>query len=112
MLRRLKAHWKRLRALEPGKRFQTFHREQKDRPPAVKAAFIGIGITCLAVGVILAFIPGPAILFFALGGALLATQFQSVARGLDASEVWGRKTLASIRILRQRGRTGAGVARR
>ena len=97
MLRRLNALWKRLEALEPGERFQTFHREQRDRPPAVKAAFFGIAIACFAAGVLFVFIPGPAVLFFALGGALLATQSLRVARWLDAIEIWGRKTVGSIR---------------
>ena len=97
MLRRLKTLWKRLETLEPGRRFQTFHREQRDKPPAVKAAFFAVAIACFAVGLVFVLIPGPAILFFALGGALLATQSLRVARVLDATEIWGRKTLDSIR---------------
>jgi hypothetical protein len=92
MLRRLKALWRRFRALEPGERFQTLHREQKSRSTAVKAAFLALAIASFAVGVVLTFVPGPAVLFFALGGALLATQSRRIARGLDAGEVWGRET--------------------
>ena len=105
-LRHLKTLWKRLRALEPGKRFQTFHREQRDRPPAVKAAFVAVAIGCFALGLVFVLIPGPAILFFALGGALLATQFFWVARALDATEIWGRKTLDSTRKRWQQRRRG------
>jgi hypothetical protein len=111
MLRRLDALWKNFKTLEPGERFQTFYREQRDRPPAVKAAFFGIAMVSFGVGVVFAFIPGPAVLFFALSGALLATQSLRIARGLDASEIWVRKTLGSIRKRRLR-RTRAGVRRR
>lgn len=97
MLGRLNAIWKRLNELEPGERFETFYREQSDRPPAVKAAFFGIAFASFAVGVVLTFIPGPAVLFFALSGALLATQSLWVARWLDKSEIWGRKSVASVR---------------
>ena len=97
MLRRLKRLSKRLLALEPGQRFQTFHGEQQGRPPVVKAALLGAAIACFAVGVVLVLIPGPAILFFAFGAALLAVQSFWVARMLDATELQIRKTLASVR---------------
>ena len=112
MFRRLRSLWKRFKTLEPGERFQTFHREQKDRPPAVKVMFLAVAVACFAAGVPLAFIPGPAVVFFALGGALLATQSLWVARVLDASEISGRKTLDSIRNRWRRRRTRAGVRRR
>ena len=57
MLRRLTALWKKLKMLESGERFQTFYREQRDRPPAVKAAFFGIAIISFAAGVVFVFIP-------------------------------------------------------
>jgi hypothetical protein len=97
MLGRLKASWKRFKQREPGERFQAFHRRQKDRPPAVKAAFLAIAMLSLAAGVVLTLIPGPAILFFALSGALLATQSLWIARWLDKGEIWGRKTASSLR---------------
>ena len=93
MLRRLKTFWKRLSTIEPGRRFQTVHREQRNRPAAVKAVFLAVAIGCFALGLVFVLIPGPAILFFALGGALLATQFSWVARALDATEIWGRNAL-------------------
>ena len=102
MLQRIKALWTRLGQLEPGRRFETFHREQRSKPAAVKAAFFVAGFVCLAVGVVFALIPGPAILFFALGGAFLATQSLWVARGLDRGEVMVRSTLASVRDLWRR----------
>ena len=97
MLPRPKTLWRRLKALKPGTRFQTFHREQRDISPAVKVVFFAVAIACFAVGLVFVLIPGPAILFFALGGVLLAPQSFWVARMLDATEVWGRKAIASIR---------------
>lgn len=45
-------------------------------------------VMCLVVGIILAFIPGPAILFFALAAALLATQSRWMACKLDRAEIY------------------------
>ena len=51
----------------------------------------------LAVGVVLMFIPGPAVLFFALAGALLASHSMPVARALDWLELKLRAALAKGR---------------
>jgi hypothetical protein len=97
VLDRLKATWKRLRELAPGERFQTLHREHGDKSPAAKAALFAFAFAAFAAGLVLVFIPGPAILFFAVAGALLAAQSRWVARRLDAGEVWGRKLVRSFR---------------
>src|SRR5687767_11804866 len=97
MLRRLNALWKRLEALESGERFQTLHREQQDKPPALKATYLGVAVASFLAGVVFIFIPGPAVLFFAFSGALLATQSSRVARALDVAELRGRKALDPIR---------------
>jgi hypothetical protein len=102
----LKTRWKRFRKLSPGERFQSIHRQQKNRSPVVKAAFLGIAVLSFAAGVVLTFIPGPAVLFFALAGALLATQSLWVARRLDQGEVWVRSAFASVRRWRRRRRSG------
>lgn len=46
-------------------------------------------VVCLVIGLILAFIPGPAILFFALAAALTATQSRWLACKLDRTEIYG-----------------------
>lgn len=97
MFDRIRALWTRLRELEPGRRFETFHREQRNKPTAVRVAFFAAAFLCLGAGVVFALIPGPAILFFALGGALLATQSLWFARWLDRGELWARRTLAQVR---------------
>ena len=52
--------------------------------------FVALGL--LAVGVVLAFIPGPAIVFFFLSGGLLASESSLIARFLDWSELRLRAT--------------------
>ena len=52
-----------------------------------RIARIGLAVVSIAVGIVLMFIPGPAILFFLIAGGLLAAESREVARGLDWSEV-------------------------
>ena len=47
----------------------------------------GLALVLFAIGVILVFIPGPAILFFALSGAMVASESRLAARGLDWTEL-------------------------
>ena len=106
MFSKLKATWRALKKHEPGTRFETFHRQQKRKPVWVKVVYFALVFAAFAVGVVLAFIPGPAVVFFAVSGALLSTQSRWVARALDKGEVWGRKVLASIRAWWRRKRHG------
>ena len=55
---------------------------------------IAAAIVCLAIGAVLAVIPGPALPFFFLGGGLLATESRVVARFMDWAEVRLRKIIA------------------
>jgi hypothetical protein len=75
---RIKQTLQRLKKHEPGERFGAFYREQKDKPLGVKIAFFVLAFVSFGIGVVLAFIPGPAVLFFALTGALLSTQSRFV----------------------------------
>ena len=59
----------------------------------MRAAYAGAAVVSLAVGVVLAFVPGPAVVFFALTAALLAAQSAWLARRLDAAEIWVRHVL-------------------
>ena len=112
MLSSLKKALKRLKNHEPGERFGAFHREQRDRPVWVKVAFFAAAFASLAIGVVLAFIPGPAVLFFALAGALVSTQSRFIAKRLDKVEVWGRKKLASFKAWRRRRRQRRAARRK
>ena len=97
MLSALREQWQKLKRLPPGKRFQTFHREQKKKGVGVKVAYALLSILMFAAGVIFAFIPGPAVVFFALCAALLAAQSAWVARLLDRSEHEGRRLMQAAK---------------
>lgn len=90
----LRAGWQRLRNGEPGRRFQDRYRasRQGDRRGLIGriVRFVAAGVA-VAIGIVLVFIPGPAILFFAVAGMLLATESLAVARFLDWSEVTLRR---------------------
>ena len=103
---RLQRRWQAFKALPAGKRFQRFHEQQKDAPAWVKPLLIVGALLCIAAGVVLTFIPGPAFVFFGLAGAMLATQSRHVARLLDRGELVARAGMARLRSTwaRMRGR--------
>ena len=80
-----------------GERFVRFYQQQKNAPGWVKPLLIVSALACLAVGVVLVFIPGPAFVFFGLAGAMLATQSIHIARLLDRLEVFTRRVLRRAR---------------
>src|SRR5688572_16410802 len=91
-------HWQELKRGRPGRRFQDRYdraRSEESRGgPIKRIALIGLAIVCLAIGVVLAVMPGPAVLFFFLAGGLLATESRIVARLMDWLEVRLRKIIA------------------
>lgn len=99
--RRLRQRWTELKASKPGKRFQdAYHRQKeadKGRSAAARWLRPILALLSFAIGVVLAFIPGPAVVFFALTATLLATQSLPVARALDRTEVWLRAQRAKLR---------------
>jgi hypothetical protein len=97
MLAKVKQTFQRLKSFEPGERFQAFHREQQQQSVGVRILFFVLAFVTFAIGVVLAFIPGPAVLFFAMTGALLATQSEGVAKLLDRGEVKGRSWFESLK---------------
>jgi len=108
MLARLKTHWNAFKRLEPGQRFQTHYRQHRQskagKSPVRRVLYAVAGVVAFAVGIILMFIPGPAILFFLIAGGLFATQSLIVARALDWSELRIRAAAKAIRkrVSRQR----------
>jgi hypothetical protein len=99
--RQLRKGWTELKASQPGERFQDAYRRQqradKGRSAAVRWLRPIAALLSFAIGVVLAFIPGPAVVFFALSATLLATQSLRVARALDRTEVWLRAQHAKLR---------------
>jgi hypothetical protein len=70
-----------------------------------------VALLCLAVGVVLLFIPGPAFVFLGLAGVLLAQHSMLVARALDASELKLRGAARWLRSAWQRRHTRRRPAR-
>lgn len=86
---------------EPGHRFQDrYHHaaeEREGRSPWKRFVKIGVGVAAIAVGLLEVVFPGPAILFFAFGGALLASESLLIARAMDWSELRVREALAAAK---------------
>ena len=91
MLQRWKREWNSFKKLPPGQRFQRRYQQQQRRPESKsvwrRALWIGGALASLALGIVLMFIPGPAVVFFALSAALIANQSRSAARALDWLEL-------------------------
>jgi hypothetical protein len=124
---RLKKHWEEFKQGQPGRRFQERYQQKlhtrKDRHWSQSLLEAVLILVFILIGLILVFIPGPAILFFALAAVLLAHQSLWAARLLDWTEVklrqlihwaiswWKRApapTRGAIIILGMLGIAGAG----
>lgn len=87
--------WTKFRDAAPGHRFRTHHRSRAQRSAkrgrliARLLAVIG-AIFCLLIAIPLVILPGPAILFFALAGLLLAGESRFMAALFDYLELLGR----------------------
>lgn len=97
MLSRLREEWQRFRAYPAGERFARVHEQQKGAPAWVRPAMLIGAVVSFAIGVPLAVLPGPAVLFFAISAGLLAAQSAWVARQLDRAEVALRRLLKRFR---------------
>lgn len=97
MLSHMKARWAELKHFAPGERFEKFHVAQQHHAPWVHVAYIAVAIALIPVGILFAFIPGPAVLFFALSAALFATQSLWLARLLDRAELSLRHAWSSVK---------------
>jgi hypothetical protein len=116
----LRQRWHALTGGSPGRRFE-------DRYEAARAVRLSggwkqrlgralrfvIAVFAFGVGLVLAVMPGPAILFFLLSGSLLAMESRGLARILDRIEVrlralwqWSRKVWSKLPVW---GRVGLMV---
>lgn len=92
----VKSEWKKFRADKPGERFQKLHERRNKNASRFSAQRIfnaAAGIAVILVGLILVPAPGPGWLIAVAGFALIATEFLTVARWLDAAEVKVRSWL-------------------
>jgi hypothetical protein len=88
MLERAKSMWHQLKGWPPGERFERFHHEYTEHWTGWrKLLLVGAAIVSFVIGVILAFIPGPAVVFFALTAALVAVLSHWVAKRFDLAEL-------------------------
>ncbi len=91
MFQRWKRAWTSFKRLPPGQRFQRRYQRQRRQPGGRsiwrRALWLSGALAAFAVGVVLMFIPGPAVVFFGVSAALLANQSEWVARSLDRLEV-------------------------
>jgi len=85
----IESEWRRLRADNPGERFQNLHhrRQKKGCHLAQRIFTVAAGVLVIVVGLILVPGPGPGWTIAAAGCGLLGTEFLCVARWLDAAEV-------------------------
>ena len=86
----LKKDWRAFRRATPGQRFQNryrAHQKSRSASPLKRVLSLVLAPLSLAIGVVLMFIPGPAILFFFIGGTLLASHSRTAARALDWAEI-------------------------
>lgn len=97
---RIKQYWRQLRHAPPGERFKRRYqlRQRNGHESTLRRVLlVGLGVALACIGVVLMFIPGPAILFFFVAGAIFAEESRWVARALDALEVRLRRWWASLR---------------
>lgn len=91
----LQSHWQQLKEAEPGQRFHDFYerrkREREAEHPWRRFLWAGLGILLALGGIVLLGMPGPGLLVMAMGLALLASESEVLARGLDRLELFLRE---------------------
>lgn len=95
MLIEVKQDLKKMKRDRSGERFKNEHKRVRHHGAQggwVRFIFFGLAIVSAAIGVVLVFIPGPAIVFFVLSGALLASQSWTMACLLDRAEAAMHRT--------------------
>lgn len=100
MFQRLKRSLDQLKHDEPGRRFRNrCDAMRRDGGPGFwgRIGLYASAILCILIGIVLVFIPGPAVLFFFLAGGLLATESPVIARWMDKLELLVRRVWNTIR---------------
>ena len=91
---RVKETWEEMKHDPPGQRFQRhFHRRQEQGDRKGRGLHFLLVIGLVLGGIVLIFIPGPAVVLFALAAALLAEDSLRIARVLDWLEVRIRRLI-------------------
>jgi hypothetical protein len=91
MLEKLQAHWRDFTRGTPGHRFreryQRNHHRSRRTQWTMRIIRVVMAVIAIAIGLVLAVLPGPAVLFFFAAGMLLATEWLWMAKALDWLEV-------------------------
>ncbi len=112
--RKLRKQWKAFKEAAPGQRFAGHYRrsrrQRENGGTWGRPLRWALALVCAVVGVVLMFIPGPAIVFFGIAGLIIAGDSRAVARGLDWAELKGRALFSwSRRRWRAMGIVGKGL---
>ena len=96
MRNRLRHYWQEFKSAAPGERFhERFERRERERALEgfqwSRVLLISLALLCILIAIPLMILPGPAVLFYALAGFLLAGESSWLARGLDRTELWLRR---------------------
>lgn len=101
MTKTLRQQVTQFKAGKQGHRFRDHYarqRQMKDRTSSWSRILVWlIALVLLAIGIVLVFIPGPAVVFFCIAGALLATESHPIAVAMDWCEVKIRAVLSWVR---------------
>jgi hypothetical protein len=102
VLETLHKRWQALAREPPGQRFQNRFR-QRDQNSRGRVLRLGAAVVLLALGVFLLVVPGPGMVFIAVGAALLAEESEVAARVIDRAELSLRELAATLAKLWKRG---------
>ena len=94
----LPADWRALRQGTPGRRFREHHARRRTAHGALTHRLtIAGGVMLMGLGLLLVLTPGPGIVVFGVGAALLAAESVAAASMLDALELRVRRALRRLR---------------
>jgi Ni/Co efflux regulator RcnB len=115
-LKRLKQDWREFKAYKPGGRFQEryrrHHASNAKASPLQRIGSWALVLVFTGIGIVLVFIPGPAVVFFCLAAGIVATQSAAAARALDSLEMALRRALkAASRLWRRVRQVGRRLRR-
>jgi hypothetical protein len=101
-------HWHTFSAVPVGQRFEEHYTRQQSLDAQRSALYLFcrvlLGVVCVVLGIIFTFIPGPAIAFFVVAGAIFAAHSLKVARLLDRTNVRIEQLWQALRARWQRFR--------
>ena len=95
--------WHEIRAAPAGRRFYTYYqtrekRRQRGEAPAWNRPLRLIAaLACLVIAIPLMILPGPAVLFYAIAGLLIAGESAWTARLFDRTEILARRLWSRLR---------------